>query len=213
MALTRKFLAAMGIEPEKIDEIISAHTESIDAVKEDRDKYKAQAEKYKENWDSLKPVQKELDELKAATEGRTPFKTEYEKAKAECESVRSEFDKFKANIEAEKKKSEKMDAYKKLLADVGVSEKRIAAIMKLSGDAINELEFDEKGAVKDTEKLKEKIKENWSEFIQVQEKQGAQTATPPMVNGVTGKTGTGIAAQLAAQYDAEHYGAPKTKEG
>lgn len=33
MALTRKFLAAMGIEADKIDSIIDAHTETVDALK------------------------------------------------------------------------------------------------------------------------------------------------------------------------------------
>ena len=31
MALTRKFLAALGIEADKIDEIINAHSETVDA--------------------------------------------------------------------------------------------------------------------------------------------------------------------------------------
>jgi hypothetical protein len=45
MALTRKFLAAMGIEAEKVDEIIAAHTETVNALKEERDTAKAQAAK------------------------------------------------------------------------------------------------------------------------------------------------------------------------
>ena len=45
MALTRKFLKALGIEDEKVDEIISAHTETVDALKAERDGYKADAEK------------------------------------------------------------------------------------------------------------------------------------------------------------------------
>ena len=34
MALTRKFLQAMSIDEEKIDEIISAHSETVTALKE-----------------------------------------------------------------------------------------------------------------------------------------------------------------------------------
>ena len=51
----------MGIEADKIDEIISAHTDTVNALKEQRDTYKADAEK-------LPAVQKELDDLKAAAE-------------------------------------------------------------------------------------------------------------------------------------------------
>ena len=46
MALTRKFLAALGIEAEKVDEIITAHAETVDALKAERDEYKANAEAY-----------------------------------------------------------------------------------------------------------------------------------------------------------------------
>ena len=55
MSLTRKMLKAMGIEEEKIDQIIEAHSETVDSLKADRDSYKEDAEK-------LKDVQKELDE-------------------------------------------------------------------------------------------------------------------------------------------------------
>lgn len=45
MALTRRMLKAMGISDEQVDEIIAAHTETVDALKEQRDAYKADAEK------------------------------------------------------------------------------------------------------------------------------------------------------------------------
>ena len=54
MALTRKALSTMGIEDDKIDQIISMHTETVNALKEERDKYKDGAEK-------LETVKKELD--------------------------------------------------------------------------------------------------------------------------------------------------------
>ena len=59
MALTRKFLSALGIEEAKIDEIISAHADTVNALKEQRDGYKADADK-------LPAVQKALDDLKAS---------------------------------------------------------------------------------------------------------------------------------------------------
>ena len=43
MSLTRKMLKAMGIEEEKIDQIIEAHSETVDALKKDRDTYKENA--------------------------------------------------------------------------------------------------------------------------------------------------------------------------
>ena len=51
-------LKAMNIEEEKIDQIIDAHSETVDALKAERDGFKEDAAK-------LAAVQKELDELKA----------------------------------------------------------------------------------------------------------------------------------------------------
>ena len=62
MSLTRKMLKAMGIEDEKIDQIIEAHTETVDGLKEQITQYKASAEK-------LPGVQKELDDLKKDSSG------------------------------------------------------------------------------------------------------------------------------------------------
>lgn len=41
MALTRKMLKAMGIEDEKIDQIIDAHTETVEGLKDQVSSYKA----------------------------------------------------------------------------------------------------------------------------------------------------------------------------
>ena len=45
MALTRKMLSAMGIDDEKQDEIINAHIEVVNALKEERDNYKSDSKK------------------------------------------------------------------------------------------------------------------------------------------------------------------------
>ena len=44
MALTRKFLKALGIDEDKIDEIISAHGETVTALKDEIEKAKQSAE-------------------------------------------------------------------------------------------------------------------------------------------------------------------------
>ena len=54
MALTRKMLKAMGIEDEKIDQIIEEHAESVNALKAQRDELKEAAGKadgYKKELD------------------------------------------------------------------------------------------------------------------------------------------------------------------
>lgn len=165
MALTRKFLSALGIEADKVDEIITAHTEVTDSLKAERDTYKESAEK-------LPILQSELDKLKeAADKGeKDPYKVKYE-------AIREEFEKYKADISTKEIKAKKEEAYKALLKSAGVSEKRIDAILKVSD--IDSIEFDDDGKVKESDKLTESIKNEWSDFIQTPGVQGAQTATPP----------------------------------
>lgn len=80
MSLTRKFLGAMGIESDKIDEIINAHRETVDGLKEELDKYKPDAEK-------LADVQKELNKYKADSEKLAEIEKDFDKYKADSEKL------------------------------------------------------------------------------------------------------------------------------
>ena len=165
MALTRKFLSALGIEADKVDEIISAHTEVTDALQAERDWYKVKADK-------LVGVQKELDDMKAAAEkdGKDPFKVKYE-------AIKEEFEHYKSDIAAKETKASKTAAYRDLLKQAGISEKRIDAVLKVSN--IDGVELDKDGKIKDSDKLLETVKTEWADFISVEGKKGAETATPP----------------------------------
>ena len=163
MAFTRKFLSALGIEADKVDEIIQAHTEVTDALKEDRDKYKADAEK-------LPAVEKELKELQEKTAGEDPYKDKFNELKKEFES-------FKADVEAKAITAKKEAEFRKILKEIGIPEKRIDAVLKVSD--VNKLELDEEGNVKEGEKLKESLKSEWSDFIATTKTEGVQSATPP----------------------------------
>lgn len=164
MALTRKMLKAMGVEEEKIDQIIEAHTETVDGLKNEAEKFRADAE-------SLPKVQKELDELKA--KGDDGYKKKYEDEHAA-------FEKYKGEQAAKETKSAKSAAYRELLKSAGVSEKRIDSILKVSD--IDAVELAEDGKVKDAEKLTETIKTEWADFIVATQTQGAQTSNPPANN-------------------------------
>lgn len=171
MALTRKFLTALGIEADKIDEIISAHTDTVDALKTERDSYKEDAQK-------LPSVQKELDELKKASEGldgKNPFEIKYNELK-------EEFDKYKADVEARELTARKADAYKALLKEAGVSEKRLESILKVTDLSKAELEKD--GTFKDKDNMKKAIETEWSDFI-VKERTAGADVTHPNSNAGT----------------------------
>ena len=167
MALTRKFLSALGIEEAKIDEIISAHADTVNALKEQRDGYKADADK-------LPAVQKALDDLKASQSGEDPYKAKYEK-KAK------EFDDYKKGVEAKELKRSKSAAYKQVLKELKAS--HVDSILKASQSELEKIELDEDGKIKDVDKLKESIKKEWADFIVEEGQQGANTATPPATEG------------------------------
>ena len=167
MALTRKMLKAMGIEDEKVEQIIEAHTETVTALKDERDAYKADAEK-------LPTVQKELDELKATDGKEDTYKVKYD-------ALKEEFNSFKQEQEEKETRIKKEQAYKTLLQEAGVSEKRIDAVLKVSD--VDSIEFDENGTVKDADTLKKGIATEWEDFIVHKETQGTQTSTPPSGSG------------------------------
>ena len=165
MALTRKFLSALGIEEEKAEQIISAHLETVDPLKAERDKYKEDAEK-------LSSTQKELEDLKKSVDSgkEDSYKVKYE-------ALKEDFEEYKKGIESKELTAKKESAYRQLLKDVGISEKRINSILKVSD--INSIEFDEDGKVKGEDKLKEEIRTEWNDFIQTSKTEGASVANPP----------------------------------
>lgn len=165
MSLTRRSLKAMGIEDEKIDEIISAHAETVDALKEQRDNYKAQA-------DELTKVQQKLDEANETIKanGSDAWKVKYD-------AIKEEYDNYKSNISAKETKRAKQAAYREVLKAAGVSEKRIDSIVRVSN--VDSVELDESGKIKEADKLTENIKNEWADFIVSTNTKGANTATPP----------------------------------
>ena len=163
MALTRKLLKGMGLTEEQVDTIIEAHSETVDGLKEDISKYKGNAEK-------LPAVQKELDDLKAAGDGG--YKEKYEKEK-------KAFEDFKAAQTAKETKQAKESAYREFLKTVGVSEKRIPAILKVTDLDSIEMDGDK---FKDADKLTESVKTEWADFIETSNTDGANTQNPPANN-------------------------------
>lgn len=160
MALTRKLLKGMGLTDEQVDTIIEAHMDTVDGLKSDISKYKGDAEK-------LPNVQKELDELKAAGDGG--YKEKYEKEHAA-------FEDFKKTQKGKETKEAKEKAYRELLKEAGVSEKRIDTVMKVF--VHDDIELDESGKIKDAAKVTENVKKEWADFIVQTSTTGAQTSTP-----------------------------------
>ena len=169
MSLTRKMLKAMGIEEEKIDQIIEAHSETVDSLKADRDSYKEDAEK-------LKDVQKELDDLKA--KGDDGWKEKHDRLK-------EEFDQYKNDVQAKETKAAKEAAYRAILKDANLSEKGIEKAIKYA--EWDKIELGEDGKLKGANDHIKAAREEWAEYVTTTTTTGAKTSNPPANNG--GKTG------------------------
>ncbi len=169
MALTRKYLQAMGLEEDKIDSIISAHTEVTDALKKERDSYKEKADK-------LPEVEKELETLRseAGDNGKNAWKVKYE-------AMKEDFDNFKAEIDAKQTADKKIKALKELLKEIGVADKRIDTVAKVTD--IDGLKLDNEGKIVDCDTLKSNLKTEWSDFITTEGTKGAQVSNPPSNSG------------------------------
>ena len=225
MSLTRKYLSALGIEADKIDEIIAAHSETVESLKEQRDGYKADAEKLvavTNERDSLKEemqkaatasdekygaLKAELDKAKSDYEA---LQNEYNKSKSDNESLKNEFENFKADISAKETRAKVENAYKDMLREVGISEKRINSIVRVTD--FDNIKLNEEGGFEDTDALKESIKKDWSDFIVTESQKGAEVPTPPEPSSEKKPSTTpGRAAQLAAQFHNDRYGTNETK--
>lgn len=160
MALSRKLLRSMGIEDEKIDQIIEAHTETVNGLKDERDSYREAAE-------ALPGVKQELEELKSKPDDG--YKARYEKEHADFEA-------FKEKTAKADSDREKSALYRKLLSNVGVDPKRIDAVMRVAD--LSEVAVED-GSLKDAETLAESAKKEWADFIVQTGTKGATVDNPP----------------------------------
>lgn len=191
MALTRKMLKAMGIEDEKIDQIIEAHTEVTDALKNENEGLKKKAADYD-------TVKKELDEFKANP--TDDWKEKYEKE-------HSDFEAYKNGVIAKETKATKEKAVREFLkSTVNIADNRLDAVMKVTN--LDDYELDESGKIKDSDKKAESAKKEWADFVVVKKKDGANPPQPQN-NEPNNPSKMSRAAQLTKQYQKNLYGEAK----
>lgn len=169
MALTRRLLKGMNLTEEQVDSIIDAHTETVNGLKDQMEAYKADAEK-------LPAVQQELNQLKAAGDGGWQEK---------YNTLSSEYDAYKADVEAKATKAAKERAARAYYESKGITGKALDIAVRGSHDEIEALELDG-DAIKDTAALDALISGTFSGLVTTTETRGASTATPPSGTGIGG---------------------------
>lgn len=183
MALTRKFLAALGIEADKVDEIINAHTEVTDGLKE-------QLKAAKEDADKLKDVQKELDDLKA------DIKNNY-KSKADYDKLDKEFKDYKTDVTGKEAAAAKEKAVRAYFENKGIKGANLEIAIKGSKDEIAAIELDGE-KIKNAKALDDLINGTFKALVSKSEQRGAGTNNPP---GNGGKSGTKTKDEIIAMKD------------
>lgn len=169
MAFTRKMLKAFGIEDNIIDQIMDAHVEVVEGIKTERDTFKTKA-------DQLDGVQKELDDLK---KNGGDWQKKYD-------DEHKNFEAYKNAQTAKETKAAKETAYRGLLKAAGIADKRIDTILKVTN--LEDIELDENGKIKDSDKHTETVKTEYSEFIETTTHRGAHVERPPANGGGSVKT-------------------------
>jgi len=169
MSLSRRLLESMNLDADKISTIIEAHAETVDSLK-------AQISTYKEKADKYDSTSAELDKAKSELEGLKASGGDWQK---KFEAEHNEFEAFKAEQSAKDLKMQKESAYRTLLKESGISEKRLDSILRLTD--LSSIEIED-GKIKDSEKVTENIKNEWSDFITSPSVQIPATQTPPANN-------------------------------
>ena len=186
-------LKAMGIEDEKVDQIIEEHVESIDGLKAERDRYKAGAEE-------AEGLRKQLEEAKAAGEGAG----EYER---KLKALTEEFEAYRAKVDGEAAEREKRDLYRKLLEDAGVDPKRIDSVLRVSD--LSKVAVKD-GAIEGADELPEGIKSELADFIATTSTRGAQVPNPPKGGGSNAVTPEAFRKMTVRERNALHESDPET---
>ena len=158
MALTRKWLSALGIEQDKIEEIVTAHGETIDGLKE-------KIRKAEEAAAELAEAKKKIASLEEAA-----------KHSGDYDKLKKEFDDYKAEVHNKEVAAAKKAALTAVAKDAGLSEAGIAKALKYTDLAT--VELDENGNAKDGKNLIKSLRDEWPEYIETTKTEGARTENP-----------------------------------
>lgn len=120
----------------------------------------------------------EIDQLKEKQQTAEDNAATAEKWKTKFEGLKSEFEAYKTEQENKETHMAKEEAYRNLLKQAGISEKRLESVLRVS--RVDDMELDGNGGMKGADKLVEQIRQEWADFITTTTVKGADTANPPV---------------------------------
>lgn len=159
MAFSRSWLKGYKLDEDVAEAIMAEHVAVTTALIKERDTYKAEADK----------VPGLQEKLKAQSDNED-YKTKYE-------SEHQAFESFKAKTAQDAEAAKVSAAYRRLLTEEKVSEKRFDAILKVTD--LSGMKLDKDGNITGAEKIRESIRNEWADFIVKKEERGADDSNPP----------------------------------
>lgn len=168
MALTRKMLKAMGLEESVIDSIIDAHSETVEALKKQRDDAQAEAGKVE-------------DLTRQLNEANTKLSTAGDAAK-----VQADFDAFRQQVENEKREAAETADVLAICKDAGITRDSFLRAVGRDFDR-SKIQRGEDGAISNRDALVEYVRKDFADFGSTTVEQGTPPVTPP-AGGYKGMT-------------------------
>ena len=173
MAFTRKYLAGIGIDADKIEAIMEAHVEVVDGLK-------AKIAESGDRAEELANVTAELEQAKSDLKAAQDTSKAAEKAdyKGKYESEKAAHDQLKADTEAAKTRTAKESVLREALKAEGFADAGIEKILRYSG-LVDSAQIDDSGKLTNSGDLVKTASEEWGEYKGKQEPAAASAATPP----------------------------------
>lgn len=183
MALTRNYLKSMGLTDEQVNAIIENHTDTVEALKKERDGYKATAE-------TASSITKERDRLQADLD-------KAKKDESDAAKLKADFDAFKQQVEVEKANAEKKALIKKALETANANPAAIDLMLNTVDLSKVETDGDK---LKDSEAVLAPIKVAYAGLFGTVKQEGTGKVDPPAGDGKPAAPAT-LAEALHQKYD------------
>lgn len=180
MSFKRSDLAALGIEPEKIQTLIDWHMDTVKGLQ-------AEIDRSKDNADKLTEVQAELEQVKKdlSAANKTIETAQKEDYKGKYETATKELETLKNDVAAKESATAKQSALKEELKKAAYSDRAINLIIR-NGFA-NSVEIGEDGKATNLEAVIKSIQSDndFSGFTPQVENTSHHPANPPANTGGT----------------------------
>ena len=155
MSLTRSYLKSLGLDDEKINSVIEAHSETVTALNQKYSELETRYRGAKESADQLPALRQELEALK-----KEDFRGKYESEKSAHDALKESIARKQARDAAEKA----VRAYY-----IGKSIRGDNLNIAMRGTPLEEITLSEDGTIADTKALDALVAGDFRPLIQTEE--------------------------------------------